>query len=368
MVAVRVRDAKWYAGLDGLRAIAVLSVIAEHWCFHWLRSMSPLFRPGRIGVQLFFVISGFLITGILLDARDSATIKRSSKTQVLSAFIFRRTLRIFPLYYAVIVLACLADVTEIIEWLPWNLTYTSNIRDSIYAPVLDYQHFWSLCIEEQFYLIWPFAILCFPPKATKWIIAAAIAAYPLYVCAIYILEAPQYLNATPFGSMHTLAGGGLLAYWFRDEKSRLACAKYSPVISAITCPIYLLLILACHDTGMTTHLAHNTLMAVSLVSLVGWAASINATHSKHLLTNPVLMFLGSISYGVYLLHPFVPPVIRYTLMQFDLNTAHTLGKLQLPCFFAVTIGLAWLSWRLFETPISRLKRHFPYTPPSSQEA
>lgn len=319
-------------------------------------------RPGRIGVHLFFVISGFLITGILLDSRQKALSTGASTRHVLKAFFVRRLLRIFPLYYAVILIAALLGVEEINDWLAWNLTYTSNVRDSLFGEVEHYRHFWSLCIEEQFYLTWPFLLLFVPRRSTASIVVAALVAYPIYVGILFHFDLQNFVYSTPLGALNTLGSGALLALLVRDARCKEVCQNVSPFLAVVLTGLYLLLITSCYSTSLLIYLFQSALMAVTLLAIVAWAAQPGESIvARGLMTRP-LQFVGTISYGIYLLHPFVPVAVRSVLSHFGFNTAATLGKLQLPFFLLATIGIASLSWYLFEKPINKFKKHFPYVP------
>jgi peptidoglycan/LPS O-acetylase OafA/YrhL len=162
--------------LDGLRAFAVLAVIVEHaFGIRWAQTRFETWSPGNVGVRLFFVLSGFLITGILLSGRRDAEDTGASKRSVWTAFYLRRSLRIFPLAYAAIALACIAGAPTIRQHLGWYVTYTENFlfaRQYSFEPPLS--HFWSLAVEEQFYLIWPVVMLLVPET---WLL-------PLILCSI----------------------------------------------------------------------------------------------------------------------------------------------------------------------------------------
>ena len=165
--------------LDGLRTVAIALVMAEHLfplhrlIVNWFPSMEGL-RPGQIvpplgfiGVSLFFVLSGFLITRILLSCRERWREGESTLGRELRVFYFRRTLRIFPLYYGVLLVLAVLDVRQIHDRLPYHLTYTFNWLLTFpehYSRGGFERHFWSLCVEEQFYLIWPWLILLAPRR------------------------------------------------------------------------------------------------------------------------------------------------------------------------------------------------------------
>ena len=137
--------------LDGLRALAVLFVIYYHWVpvqyhghLHW----------GSFGVQLFFVLSGYLITGILIKVRDQA--EKGLVLGAIKAFYVRRSLRIFPVYYAVVIAITILGVYSARETFWYNVTYTTNIYLFINNTwTQNTAHFWSLAVEEQFYVVWP---------------------------------------------------------------------------------------------------------------------------------------------------------------------------------------------------------------------
>ena len=136
---------------DGLRALAVLAVIQHHF---GIKAVNDVLAPGGPAVQLFFVLSGYLITGILLDAREQA-----DRGAALTTFYIRRALRIFPAYYVALTLAASLNVNVYDAW-PWHAAYLSNVRIALDGkwpgPV---SHFWSLSVEEQFYLLWPMIVL-----------------------------------------------------------------------------------------------------------------------------------------------------------------------------------------------------------------
>ena len=160
--------AQYMPQLDSLRAFAVLAVVVHH---------SPLvaFVPipfGAIGVRLFFVLSGFLITGILLRCRDDRPDgSPGDRWFSLRQFYIRRFLRIFPLYYFVVTCAVILNYGCARSLLPWLLTYTLNVQLAISGEWNEFSHFWSLAVEEHFYLAWPWVVL-FVPR--RWVGSAAV--------------------------------------------------------------------------------------------------------------------------------------------------------------------------------------------------
>src|SRR5262249_9634937 len=128
-----------------------------------------------LGVRLFFVLSGFLITGILLRCRDLAAASSGGRSRQLRLFYARRALRILPLAYVVVLAATFVNLPGMQETLPWHLRYTSNISFALHRDSSALSgHFWSLAVEEQFYLVWPCLILFLPYSKLPWTIAATI--------------------------------------------------------------------------------------------------------------------------------------------------------------------------------------------------
>ena len=171
-------SAHYMPQLDGLRAFAVGAVLIRHF-----------FYPERIGgvdfallaVWLFFVLSGFLITGILLRSRDQVEYHGHQRYLELRQFYIRRFLRIFPLYYLVLSIAALLDLSDVRDTIFWHLAYASNYLFAIqgqYGSVTG--HLWSLAVEEQFYLLWPALILFAPRRFLLKVIITAIAVGPTF--------------------------------------------------------------------------------------------------------------------------------------------------------------------------------------------
>ena len=148
--------------LDGLRAIAVLLVVWSHWASGYIHIFGT--HLGVLGVQLFFVLSGYLISGILIDCslRDN---EGRQRWFVLRQFYIRRFLRIFPLYYAILGLAVYVNVPPFRTTWPWHAAYLSNVHFWLVGSRESYGgHLWSLSVEEQFYLCWPMLMLFMPKK------------------------------------------------------------------------------------------------------------------------------------------------------------------------------------------------------------
>ena len=196
--------------LDALRAFAVIAVIY----FHFYLGGKPGGAPwGAWGVQLFFVLSGFLITGILLKCRNLEEVQDKGKRQ-LRQFYIRRGLRIFPLFYFVILTTALLNIYPARQTLWWHLTYTSNfyfaIQGSAMGPIA---HLWSLSVEEQFYLLWPCLMLFLPDRYLLSCIVTAIIAALMYKIGGFFLGLNSIaLSFMMIGCLDSLGMGALLAF------------------------------------------------------------------------------------------------------------------------------------------------------------
>ena len=345
--------------LDGLRGLAVLSVL---W-FHCLWSQDALAEPTRLdtvyqrlrgagwmGVDLFFVLSGFLITGILLDA---------DKRNYFRRFYRRRTLRIFPLYYAfllgVVLLAWLypsPNSTRLMGVQPWLWSYATNVLVALQGTlaIQSVNHLWSLAVEEQFYLVWPLVVRWTTAKRVAQVCLLLIAVALVARLAVDTRPVTRYM-LTPF-RMDALAMGGLLAALLRMEWSLRAwpfLATGAVILAWVGLKLRVLswipeLMQGFGYTG-------SALLAAGLLLLAlrrGWFEW------------RWLRFLGKYSYGIYLLH--FPLIDWFTDVVQAWGPPPRLLRSQIPAEIAFTLfalslstGAALLSWVLIEQPFLKLK-------------
>jgi peptidoglycan/LPS O-acetylase OafA/YrhL len=349
--------------LDGLRAFAALSVIVQH--FTYLDTYSR-FPVGIAGVWLFFVLSGFLITGILLKARDYARGDRGRLGEAWRAFYIRRILRIFPLYYFVLFGAAMLGLPGVRQRVFWYAAHLANIVGSTSVGNAEpLPHFWSLAVEEQFYLVWPTIVLLAP---RRWVIGTSVAMAVLAPISRYLVLTAtgswSTAHALPPGCLDGLGMGALLAIsreadvssGFRDRFCRVGGLAGLAILIGVQASHLL-------DIGYRLPLAMSY-SGYSLVSLwlVNRAADGFRGPARRLLEAAPLVYLGKISYGIYIFHMIVPYLIEW----FRQRTGYGLGYPDQPGFFrflyvgAVTILLATITWNLFERPLNDLKRFFPY--------
>jgi peptidoglycan/LPS O-acetylase OafA/YrhL len=350
--------------LDSLRALAFLGVAASH----WLRKDDPITFLGGTGVQLFFVLSGFLITGILLDYRrvQEGSGDLLSAASTLRTFYARRFLRILPLYYGVIVVAAILNVGPIRTLWPWHVAYVPNFLYAIHKPFAGdpFTHFWSLGVEEQFYFVWPFLIFFVSLANLQWWISALIVAAPLFRIGMEFAF-PEFnrVNYFPLSCGDSLGVGACLAFASRNG----AFLKWEPPRLARGLGILGLagglivggFMLVRGESFWLLTIGHTCLILV-----YGWlvfrAAKGFGSVAGRVLMRPELRFLEKISYGLYVFHHFFTHVSFRGFLE-RLGVPSSLAENALAQSFVrllLTILLATVSWYLYENPLNNLKRHF----------
>jgi peptidoglycan/LPS O-acetylase OafA/YrhL len=207
--------------LDTLRCFAVLGVLVSH--LWWQSPLPWIFAPlswGHMGVQLFFVLSGFLITGILLDGRRRVDAGETTPRFFARQFYARRFLRIFPVYYLTLVVLVALDFGRVRDFAPILFGYVSNLYVSVTGEWIGhFSHLWSLAVEEQFYVVWPFLILLLPRRMflplllVVILLAPATRAAIVSVVSLDDLERGGWAEPTAFttSSLDCLGLGALLA-------------------------------------------------------------------------------------------------------------------------------------------------------------
>ena len=356
--------------LDGLRGVAVLLVIL---C-HAILSLAPtsalqeaVYRAGYagwVGVDLFFVLSGFLITGILLDAKGAPGYYR--------AFYARRVLRIFPLYYAaLIVLFVIGSVTSaanspefstIRAHQAWYWGYAVNwgqvVNGGQAATPLHTTHLWSLAVEEQFYLIWPLVVACLSRRALARLCGAILVLSPIIRLALRLhgVSGWAVYVATPT-HMDGLAVGALLSLVARAPAGLRMLQPWVPRTIAISGLIVLSIAIARRRfayADIWVQGAGYTALAIGFGALLVWSVT-REPDAPTWIAHPVLRFFGKYSYALYLLHyPWLLAVTwlipATSLVRLAAVTLITLGGATL---------LALASWHLLERRFHALKRYVP---------
>ena len=305
-----------------------------------------------------FVLSGFLITGILLRARRDSP-GESARTTILKSFYARRFLRIFPLYYLVVLSVTFLGIFATRETFWYNITYTSNIyfflTNNWFSTVA---HFWSLSVEEQFYLMWPWIVLCAPTRPLMpFVWGFVVVGVAAKVVLAGLMPSNNFIAALPFGAWDALGGGALLAILGPGSPS---WKTFTCVCLLIGLPVWvsLWLLPSVGRWGAVFTQVRGTAMVLVCVSAVGYVSVAKPVGVGRILRWPLLVGLGVISYGLYILHPFVP--IMWGVLVKALGLPSLSLPLRLVCWMALLLAMATLSWFLYEKPINRLKAKFPY--------
>jgi peptidoglycan/LPS O-acetylase OafA/YrhL len=322
-----------FVQLDGVRAVAVTLVMA----FHFVPGVDRYAPLGSIGVRLFFVLSGFLITRILLQSRSWQA------GYALRIFYARRALRIFPLFYVVLALAFVVDIGPVRQTIGWHVTYLTNLylfeRGNWHGSI---SHLWSLAVEEQFYLIWPILMLTVPERRLPALLVATIVAAPI---TRLMLGGPMD-SVLPTSCLDSLGAGALLAFpAARQSMMRVGVAAGLPLLAVS---------LAIRGAGLAGEPVEIALdVGVSLASawIVGSATQGFGGYAGRFLAARPVVYLGTISYGVYLFHGFMP----YVLGRYVRGFVEMPWPLRAALLTMATITIASVSWRVFEKPLLALK-------------
>jgi peptidoglycan/LPS O-acetylase OafA/YrhL len=371
-----VAAADHFASLDGLRGIAILAVIGFHAelladATGFGRIVELALDSGWIGVQLFFVLSGFLITRILLRTQSSP--------QYYTSFFARRMLRIFPLYYAAlfvlfVVWPVLGSQPQALrdEQPVWLWLYLSNWSEPLHLGGHSVSHFWSLAVEEQFYLVWPFLIhrrtpmqvlrLCAGLTLASIAVRAGMAWASADRLAIYMFT---------FCRMDALALGAAAAAALQLPalRARLAASGRHLLIGAAV--LSLLWLWLTHGPARKLLLDLTlglTALALSFALLVLAAACGEATSPAlwlRALSARWLRLVGKYSYAMYVIHkPLHDYAFKPLLTSMGMRHVNNvpLALLYAVALMVVAFGLAWISFHVIENPFLRLKARFAAQP------
>jgi peptidoglycan/LPS O-acetylase OafA/YrhL len=339
---------RYFTSLDGLRCLAILPVIWHH---ATPRPLPGLLGKGPAGVDLFFCISGFLITTLLLRE------KAARGSIALAAFYARRALRILPLYFAVLLgyaalASCLPEAApqraHFFRTLPYYATFTANwfANFGVSYPIL-FSFAWSLCVEEQFYAFWPWLVRALPRSGALLVMLALLlvdsaAERGLFRHAL----SPQALRiVTSFAAPIGL--GALLALAL--DYRRIFDALFNALGQPSSAPLALLAVIAL----LAWQGAPLIVFQLSLTALVG-ACVVREKHGlRALLEARAACYVGRVSYGLYLLNLTAIGVIRRAFPDHAASASFVFW-LSLP----LALALAALSHRYLEAPLLRLCPRF----------
>ncbi|RYD78980.1 MAG: acyltransferase [Sphingobacteriales bacterium] len=361
--------------LDGLRFCAVLFVL----CYHWLptifsRETSFIFLGF---INFFFVLSSYLITKILISSKEKAKSIGASKSKVLLFFLFRRCIRIFPAYYLYLF---------ILLFLPVIGNEVNNNAFSYFAYLSNYQiyinqswpevtaHLWTLAVEEQFYIVWPLIIILLPEK---YIFNTLIG---IIICSVLL----RIISYTPPGAIpqailtqycfDPFAIGGILALKYADKKYDFHwITKYFKLF--LYCSIFLAILSVFIKSYFFSFTINNLVFSIISYKLIEIAIFGYKGTLGRFLQHRYVLYLGKISYGIYLYHLLIPVLfwklfnVAYSHFYYTHPSFFIANKKELKAFidiisssascfivyFCLTVAVAMVSWNLVEKQFNKLK-------------
>jgi peptidoglycan/LPS O-acetylase OafA/YrhL len=361
MSRVMLREPSRMPELDGIRGIAIILTLLFHgftlsmrneiWTGlpHWVELAT---RPGWMGVDLFFVLSGFLITRILLGS--------VGKPHYFRNFYARRALRILPLYYLILILIGVSYKASG-SYVAICAFYLANMAPIFGIPIL-YSPLWSLSVEEHFYLLWPWAISRLKPNRI-WLLPAGILVIEPILRGIAFFHGWDFYSYSWF-RFDGLAAGALLAFFVKSDRySRerlylvgLLCFGGGTIVDAAITP-----------GGMTGEAFLFTASALFCSAVIAAVLSGKLRSLSNFMRTRWLTKCGELSYCLYIVHVLIFYGWDSILGKYPSPLVNQVGRFGTLCLralavYAISIVVAELSGRYFEGPLLRLKQFFPSSP------
>jgi peptidoglycan/LPS O-acetylase OafA/YrhL len=337
--------------LDGLRALAILGVLIEHFGVH----LPTMLRYGPLSVRFFFVLTGYFITLSLWKVKSEIARTPETGYLPLGSYYLARMLRIGPPFYLALLVGAVFGIVEVRTNFFWLATFQANNHFAFlgYWPG-SIAHFWSLAVQEQFYMLWPIVVLTLP---RRWFIPA-MAGFILFGLGFRIFCIATATSTitrwvTLFGCIDSFAVGALIAYC-KEFKWLQRIAQLRPLIlSAIP-----LAAIASFFLGRALMTLPENNIALALTEsvdeiflawlLVSSITGVKGRYGSFLSWSP-LVYLGRISYGIYVYHVFIIILVSPLLSHYGLTESHA-SFIRLAILFALTLALASLSWHYLEQP------------------
>jgi peptidoglycan/LPS O-acetylase OafA/YrhL len=359
--------------LDGVRGLAILLVLALHFVANTTPTSATelrvfyVFAFGKFGVDLFFVLSGFLITGILIEAKGRRGYFRT--------FYMRRTLRIFPLYYGVCAFLFFVaplirplrgpDLELLVREQGWVWAYAVNIytaiRGAFSLPYID--HLWSLAVEEHFYLFWPLIVWACSRRTLVGVSLglAIVSMLARTAFAGHMSDVGLYV-LTPF-RLDALCLGGFFAAYARGEKGLDRLGRALGPMVAGAAAVYFGTYGIDSLAGARLHAPFHEIRCSMIEVLLGALMLSPLTHGSgrtaRFFNAPVMRTFGKYSYGLYMFHHFIAAYVVFHGTEFwiaGLVGSHPLAiALQATAGVAVSFAIAWVSYHAFEMRFIALK-------------
>jgi len=363
--------------LDGLRGCAFLLVFFFHYGMSAHANAAWVFYATYVttglwfGVDLFFVLSGFLITGILLDTREDPNYFRN--------FYARRALRIFPLFYGVLFLLVVLTPFLHLRWRSGHMAqffYLGNVAGHVdpslndLLPYVNLVHLWSLAVEEQFYLIWPLVVLWVSDRRTLIRVCLGTICFSFLLRCLLLWQFPNHALEWSYGELPThcdgLLCGAIAAVLIRstDLSTLIRRSRGLFVLSLLGMSW-----LAVHYRGFGYHYIGMTAFVYPLLAIFFTCILLRTiqpgTFFSRLGRTPLLRFFGKYSYGMYIYHVLFFPVVCQLLppMQRLLHSRAWGGVAYVLVVLGLTCIVSVLSYQLYERHWLRMKSRFAYSKP-----
>lgn len=324
-------------------------------CYHWLPSVHFLqfFHIGPLGVGIFFVLSGFLITRILIEKKEEVAQGKINIGKTLLTFYQRRFLRIFPIYYLFLAFLFGLNFEAVRNEIWWHGLYLSNVLYAVNGEFSNgLSHLWSLSVEEQFYILWPITLLVLPKK---WIKGFMITSICIGIIS-YLLLTQNISNGglLVIGRIDAFAWGGLLAFYYHS-------GQLSWIYNVNNIAWFVLaLFIGLHflPLGYLQPLRDNIFYVLCffiISNLIGNRKGIMG----HILEFPPIIYIGKISYGIYLYHNIMQWLIPYFTGELNIPfPSQEQEYLRFFIYLAITFAVSSLSWFVIEKPLLRLKSKY----------
>jgi peptidoglycan/LPS O-acetylase OafA/YrhL len=358
--------------LDGIRFIAVALVLLAH--------LTDTTLPiGELGVTMFFVLSGFLITRILMQSRDKLKDQPGGFKKYIRKFLIRRTIRIFPVYYLCIFILYIIGDPSVRQHLGWLVLYATNIYMAVNEAWMgSVDHLWSLAVEEQVYLIFPFLIF-FVPRKNLLTVFGVMGVFAVLLRLYFYMSGKSWIVSyvTMPACLDSFALGGLMAWLQLNRKETFSYIFNKKWLVLASMIVWILVYYWSYELGLKSDPVNKynfvkilfDRLSASVFSffLIGSAAVGYTGLMAAFLENQLSVYLGKISYGIYLYHNFVfnhyhsynipnHPVVRFFNKVYrHFPELEHFPPFQIVTIFALTVMVAAISWHFFEKPINALK-------------
>ena len=341
--------------MNSLRAIAVLFVIISHYY-----PATKFLSFGETGVDIFFYLSGFLITSLMLRDKERIEEGALTRSKAIGHFYMRRALRIFPLYYLVI-LVLYAVAAKTGTGLKENILYFI-----LYVPNMYFYHFrswdgilshlWSLGVEEQYYLIWPFIFFFSRGKSARFILILMIITSFFIKLYMSLTSDDLFYNILTVNCIYKFGLGASVIFVadglgdnFKKHISRHTSLLFLFILAYIAVSVYpFTLAWIVKDLAVFYFFVYTLIISLKIKEGIAYTA----------LSNKILIYLGTISYGLYVFHLIVPWLVTNFLNKIHLLDAIEKGMFFPLICFATTVGLAHISYYYYEQFFLKLKTKF----------